>query len=155
MINKSSHIASSCHAYDMFCFWVNWFFRHFLRSKWGDNRINRMWMWLTSFYPSLNNIQSRECTSRAHRFKMWSERLSRDSCLKVTTEATKWWWGYGKKNFWSAAQYMMDMKQEISETSFLKQVNLFLHRLCPLRSSVRSVQILLFMTGYQIDCNAL
>ena len=27
---------------------------------------------------------------------------------------------------------MMDMKQKISETSFLKQVNLFLHRLCPL-----------------------
>ena len=27
---------------------------------------------------------------------------------------------------------MMDMKQKISETSFLKQVNLFLHRLCQL-----------------------
>ena len=27
---------------------------------------------------------------------------------------------------------MMDMKQNISETSFLKQVNLFLHRLYPL-----------------------
>ena len=35
-------------------------------------------------------------------------------------------------NFWSAAQYMMDMKKEIPETSFLKQVNLFLHRRYPL-----------------------
>ena len=29
-----------------------------------------------------------------------------------------------ERNFWSAAQYIMDMKQEISGTSFLKQVNL-------------------------------
>ena len=36
-----------------------------------------------------------------------------------------------ERNFWSAAQYMMDMKQEISEEiSFLKQVNLFLHLGC-------------------------
>ena len=34
-----------------------------------------------------------------------------------------------ERNFWSAAQHMMDMKQEICETPFLKQVNLFLHRL--------------------------
>ena len=29
------------------------------------------------------NIQLRECTSRAHRFKVWSERLSRDSVSKL------------------------------------------------------------------------
>ena len=29
-----------------------------------------------------------------------------------------------ERNFWSAAQYIMDMKHGISETSFLKQVNL-------------------------------
>ena len=48
-----------------------------------------------------------------------------------------------ERNFWSAAQYMMDMKQEISEeTSFLKQVNLFLHRLYPLVESPENLKII-------------
>ena len=63
-------------------------------------------------------------------------------------------------NFWSAAQYMMDMKQEMSETSFLKQVNLFLNRLYP-AVKVGSPQNLKLISTfcsdpalYQIYCNA-
>ena len=47
-----------------------------------------------------------------------------------------------ERNFWSAAQYMMDMKQEISETSVLKQVNLLLHRLYPLVESPENLKII-------------
>ena len=47
-----------------------------------------------------------------------------------------------ERNFWSAAQYMMDMKQEISEVSVLKQVNLLLHRLYPLVESSENLKII-------------
>ena len=47
-----------------------------------------------------------------------------------------------ERKSWSAAQYMMDMKQETSETSSLKQVNLFLHRLYPLVESPENLKII-------------
>ena len=55
---------------------------------------------------------------------------------------------------------MMDMKQEISETSFLKQVNLFLQSLYPLVKveSPENLKIISTFCSdpalYQIYCNA-